>query len=116
MLLDKQHTDLGALRAVVVNSGNANAATGSRGLDDAAKMQGGAAIACGVSESGVAVASTGVIGVPLPMDAITRGTLAAAHALRADGDATSPRRSARPTRSRSASRSIVALGGRDACG
>ncbi|MGO9903033.1 MAG: bifunctional glutamate N-acetyltransferase/amino-acid acetyltransferase ArgJ [Solirubrobacteraceae bacterium] len=86
VLLNKQHADLGALRAVVVNSGNANAATGGRGLDDAAKMQGAAAIACGVSETAVAVASTGVIGVPLPMDAITRGTLAVAHALRADGD------------------------------
>lgn len=86
VLLTKQHTDLGGLRAVVVNSGNANAATGGRGIDDAAKMQGGAAIACGVSERVVAVASTGVIGVPLPMDAITRGTLAAAHELRADGD------------------------------
>jgi glutamate N-acetyltransferase/amino-acid N-acetyltransferase len=86
VLLTKQRTDLGALRAVVVNSGNANAATAGRGLDDAAKMQGAAAIACGVAERAVAVASTGVIGVPLPMDAVTRGTLAAAHELRAGGD------------------------------
>jgi glutamate N-acetyltransferase / amino-acid N-acetyltransferase len=86
VLVTKQRTDLGALRAVIVNSGNANAATGGRGLDDAAKMQGGAAIACGVSERMVAVASTGVIGVPLPVDRITRGTLAAARALRLDGD------------------------------
>jgi len=86
VLLTKQRTQLGALRAVVVNSGNANAATGNRGLEDAAKMQGSAAIACGVAESAVAVASTGVIGVPLPMDAITRGTLAAAHELREDGE------------------------------
>ncbi|MGO9754720.1 MAG: bifunctional glutamate N-acetyltransferase/amino-acid acetyltransferase ArgJ [Solirubrobacteraceae bacterium] len=86
VLLTQQHTDLGALRAVVVNSGNANAATGGRGRDDAAKMQGAAAIACGVSEQAVAVASTGVIGVPLPIDEIMRGTLAAAHQLRADGE------------------------------
>ncbi len=86
VLVTKRHTELGALRAVVVNSGNANAATGGRGLDDAAKMQGAAAIACGVSEKLVAVASTGVIGVPLPMDAITRGTLAASRELRADGE------------------------------
>jgi glutamate N-acetyltransferase/amino-acid N-acetyltransferase len=86
VLVTKRRTDLGALRAVVVNSGNANAATGGRGLDDAARMQGGAAIACGVSEKLVAVASTGVIGVPLPIDAITRGTLAAARELRADGE------------------------------
>jgi glutamate N-acetyltransferase/amino-acid N-acetyltransferase len=86
VLVTKERTDLGALRAVIVNSGNANAATGGRGLDDAAKMQGGAAIACGVSERAVAVASTGVIGVPLPVDKITHGTLAAARELRAEGD------------------------------
>jgi glutamate N-acetyltransferase/amino-acid N-acetyltransferase len=86
VLLTKQRTDLQCLRAVVVNSGNANAATGRRGLDDAAKMQGGAAMVCGVPENTVAVASTGVIGVPLPVDSITRGTAAARRELRADGD------------------------------
>jgi glutamate N-acetyltransferase / amino-acid N-acetyltransferase len=86
VLVTKQHCELGALRAVVVNSGNANAATGGRGTDDAAKMQGGAAMVCGVSEHHVAVASTGVIGVPLPMDRITHGTMGAFHELRGDGD------------------------------
>jgi glutamate N-acetyltransferase/amino-acid N-acetyltransferase len=86
ILLNKERATLDALRAVIVNSGNANAATGRRGLDDAAKMQGGAAIACGVDERRVAVASTGVIGVPLPVDRITQGTLAAMRALRPDGD------------------------------
>jgi glutamate N-acetyltransferase/amino-acid N-acetyltransferase len=76
-----------AIRAVVVNSGNANAATGRRGLDDAAKMQGAGAIASGVgSEDAVAICSTGVIGVPLPMDSITRGIAAAAKELRPDGE------------------------------
>jgi glutamate N-acetyltransferase/amino-acid N-acetyltransferase len=71
----------------VVNSGNANAATGRPGLEDAIKMQGAAAIATGVgSEQEVAVASTGVIGARLPMNAVTNGILAAAHALRADGE------------------------------
>jgi glutamate N-acetyltransferase / amino-acid N-acetyltransferase len=87
VLLCRERADLRALRAVLVNSGNANAATGSRGLHDAAKMQGGAALIAGVSEQHVAVASTGVIGVPLPTDLITRGTHALAHRLRADGDA-----------------------------
>ncbi len=86
VLLTRQRTRLDALRAVVVNSGNANAATGNRGLDDAAKMQGGAAQVCGIEPDQVAVASTGVIGVPLPMGPITRGTLAAGRELRADGD------------------------------
>jgi glutamate N-acetyltransferase / amino-acid N-acetyltransferase len=71
---------------VVVNSGNANAATGRPGLDDAAKMQGAGAIIAAAPERRVAVASTGVIGVPLPMDKITRGLTTAAHELAPDGD------------------------------
>ena len=87
VLVSRQRADLRALRAVLVNSGNANAATGARGLDDAAKMQGGAAMIAGVSERHVAIASTGVIGVPLPSDLIAKGTGALAHELRPDGDA-----------------------------
>ena len=87
VLLTMEHSKLDGLRAVVVNSGNANAATGRQGLDDAARMQGAAALATQVgAEQLVAVASTGVIGVPLPMDAITHGILAASRALRPDGD------------------------------
>jgi glutamate N-acetyltransferase/amino-acid N-acetyltransferase len=82
-----ERSTLSGLRAVVVNSGNANAATGRRGIEDAAKMQGAGSIAAGAPEGTVAVASTGVIGVPLPMDAVTRGIAAAANQLRADGDA-----------------------------
>jgi glutamate N-acetyltransferase/amino-acid N-acetyltransferase len=85
VLLNRERCRLGALRAVVVNSGNANAATGRPGFDNAAKMQGSGAIASGVAEDQVAVASTGVIGVPLPMPAITSGILAAAHSLSVDG-------------------------------
>jgi len=58
---------------VVVNSGNANAATGRRGLEDAARMQGAGAMVAGVPEDRVAIASTGVIGVHLPMEVIERG-------------------------------------------
>ena len=76
------------VRGVIVNSGNANTATGGQGLDNAAKMQGSAAIVSGVGDEAlVAVAATGVIGVQLPMDAVTRGILAAAGSLSADGDA-----------------------------
>ncbi len=87
VLLTQERTDLQALRAIIVNSGNANAATGGRGLDDAAKMQGGGALVARVPERQVAVASTGVIGVPLPMNMISRGVAAISHQLRADGDA-----------------------------
>src|SRR5215217_6062391 len=62
---------LSGVRAVVANSGNANAATGERGLEDARAMQALAAEALGVEAAEVAVASTGVIGVHLPMDKIS---------------------------------------------
>jgi glutamate N-acetyltransferase/amino-acid N-acetyltransferase len=87
VLLCRERARLGALRAVVVNSGNANAATGRPGFENAAKMQGMGALVAGVKEDQVAVCSTGVIGVPLPMEKITQGIVAAAHGLAADGDA-----------------------------
>ncbi|HEY3725680.1 MAG TPA: bifunctional glutamate N-acetyltransferase/amino-acid acetyltransferase ArgJ [Solirubrobacteraceae bacterium] len=87
VLLCTERCDLGALRAIVVNSGNANAATGRPGVDNAAKMQGAAALIAGAPENHVAVASTGVIGVPLPMDKISKGIVAASHALGPEGDA-----------------------------
>jgi glutamate N-acetyltransferase / amino-acid N-acetyltransferase len=87
VLLCQSRCRLDALRAVVANSGNANAATGNRGLEDAARMQGAGAMAAGVHEDRVAVASTGVIGVPMPMDGVPRGILGARSALDARGDA-----------------------------
>jgi glutamate N-acetyltransferase/amino-acid N-acetyltransferase len=86
VLVTMEGTVLTGLRAVVVNSGNANAATGVPGLEDAVKMQEAAGAAAGVPSNTVAVASTGVIGVPLPMDAISKGIESAAETLRPDGD------------------------------
>jgi glutamate N-acetyltransferase/amino-acid N-acetyltransferase len=86
VLVTRQRAQLHGLRAVAVNSGNANAATGGRGMDDAAKMQGAAAIAAGVPHDRVAVASTGVIGVPLDTHKVVSGLARAAARLRADGD------------------------------
>jgi glutamate N-acetyltransferase / amino-acid N-acetyltransferase len=86
VVVTKRRAALDGLRAVAVNSGNANAATGGRGLDDAAKMQGAAAIAAGVPHERVAIASTGVIGVPLDTQAILSGLLKAAGQLRPDGE------------------------------
>ena len=86
VVLCRERCRLDALGAVVVNSGNANAATGNRGLEDAARMQGAGAMAAGVREDRVAVASTGVIGVPMPMDGVTKGILAARGELAPDGD------------------------------
>ena len=76
----------GGVRAVVVNSGNANAATSERGVEDAREMQARAAAALGVKTSEVAVASTGVIGVHLPMDRIRSGISEAAADLTDEGD------------------------------
>jgi glutamate N-acetyltransferase / amino-acid N-acetyltransferase len=87
VLVTQERCNLGAIRAVVANSGNANAATGGRGLDDAAKMQGAGAIAAAVEADRVAVASTGVIGVPLDAQAVVSGLARACGELRPDGDA-----------------------------
>ncbi len=57
----------GFCQAILVNSGNANACTGTQGMADARRCGALAARALGVAEELVAVASTGVIGVPLPM-------------------------------------------------
>ncbi|MDW8155219.1 MAG: bifunctional glutamate N-acetyltransferase/amino-acid acetyltransferase ArgJ [Armatimonadota bacterium] len=76
----------GVARAVVVNSGNANACTGERGWQDAREMAERTAQALEVPAEQVLVASTGVIGVPLPMDAVRRGILLAAQSLSRSGD------------------------------
>ena len=54
----------GKLQAIIVNSGNANACTGMKGLQDAYEMRTLGAEHFGLKENYVAVASTGVIGVP----------------------------------------------------
>lgn len=63
----------GVLRAVLVNSGNANACTGEQGEADAYEMRSRFAEAIGVSTDHVAVASTGVIGENLKMDKVRSG-------------------------------------------
>src|SRR3990172_5942411 len=63
----------GVLRAVVVNSKVSNVATGHAGVDDARRMAAAAAAECGTTPDKVLVSSTGVIGVPLPIDKIEAG-------------------------------------------
>jgi glutamate N-acetyltransferase/amino-acid N-acetyltransferase len=72
-------------RGVVVNSGVANVAMGARGLRDAKRMTELAARAVGCAPEQMLVASTGVIGRPLPMARIRRGVALAAAALSASG-------------------------------
>jgi glutamate N-acetyltransferase/amino-acid N-acetyltransferase len=67
-----------AARAIVVNSGNANACTGERGREDAEAMAALTALTVGVPPGEVFVASTGRIGVLLPMANVKKGITAAA--------------------------------------
>jgi len=79
--VSRANIESGRIRAAVVNSGNANACTGARGLADARKMVEVTAHALGCSPADVIIASTGVIGVPLPMQVIVDGIKAAVNAL-----------------------------------
>jgi len=81
LVVTREAVENGGVRAVVANSGNANAATGERGIEDARIVQQLAAEALGLGAAEVAVASTGVIGVHLPMDRISSGIRAACGAL-----------------------------------
>ena len=73
ILLSMKNVGKGKVRAVVVNSGCANACTGDKGLKDAGDMAGFTAIKLGIRPSQVIVASTGVIGAGLPVDRIKAG-------------------------------------------
>ncbi|MGI9861108.1 bifunctional ornithine acetyltransferase/N-acetylglutamate synthase [Moorella naiadis] len=85
LLVTAEHLKSGGARAIVANSGNANACTGERGYRDAREMAAVTAAAVGCEPWQVVVASTGVIGVPLPMDKITAGIEAAAAGLAVEG-------------------------------
>jgi glutamate N-acetyltransferase / amino-acid N-acetyltransferase len=91
VLVSREHVASGRARAVVVNAGCANAATGDRGLADARETASLVAQAVGCRPDEVVVASTGVIGVPLPMDAVRSGVRAAAADLTREGGALAAR-------------------------
>jgi glutamate N-acetyltransferase/amino-acid N-acetyltransferase len=84
VIVTRNRSRIANLRAVVANSGNANAATGGQGMDVAAQMQGAAAMCAGVPEDQVAVASTGVIGVQLDASRVVKGLAAAREQLSGD--------------------------------
>jgi glutamate N-acetyltransferase/amino-acid N-acetyltransferase len=81
----RQVLQSGRLRAVVLNSGGANACTGPEGFGDTHATAEHAAAQLGVGAIDVAVASTGLIGVRLPMDKLLAGVTDAVKALAADG-------------------------------
>jgi glutamate N-acetyltransferase / amino-acid N-acetyltransferase len=86
VLVTRERCHLDRLRVILANSGCANAATGGRGLDDAAKTQGAAALAAGVNPAEVALASTGAISHLLPVDLVLKGLLEARPLLSREGD------------------------------
>ena len=73
LLLTREHLKNGKAQAIVANSGCANAATGPRGAENAVAMAKLAADKLGVEPKDVVVASTGVIGLQLPMERIAGG-------------------------------------------
>ena len=85
VLVSERHLADGRARAIVVNAGCANAATGEAGLADAREMAEMVAHTVGCPIEEVLVASTGVIGVRLPMDKVRAGIAEAGRRLSRDG-------------------------------
>ncbi|MGD9334487.1 MAG: bifunctional glutamate N-acetyltransferase/amino-acid acetyltransferase ArgJ [Desulfobacterales bacterium] len=85
VLLDMELVRSGSCRAVIVNSGNANCCTGEQGLRDAKTMAYLAASELGISNELVFVASTGVIGEPLPIEKIKAAIPDLVRSLQAEG-------------------------------
>ncbi len=73
VILSREHIGRAAPRAIVVNSGNANAAVGEQGIQDARETAERVAHKLNLRSEEVLVCSTGVIGVPMPMDIMRQG-------------------------------------------
>jgi glutamate N-acetyltransferase/amino-acid N-acetyltransferase len=91
VIVSREHLAADQARAVVVNAGCANAGTGASGLDDAREMAAVTAHTLGCRPWEVLVASTGVIGVRLPMDNVRAGIEGAAARLSREGGAAAAR-------------------------
>jgi glutamate N-acetyltransferase/amino-acid N-acetyltransferase len=84
VLVSREHLASGQCQAIICNSGNANACTGEAGLDAARRMARAAGAALGIDPGLVAVGSTGVIGVPLPVEKVEQAMPDLLRALSAD--------------------------------
>jgi glutamate N-acetyltransferase / amino-acid N-acetyltransferase len=104
----------GAVRAIVVNSGCANACTGDQGASDAREMTAATSRLVGCPVEQVLVASTGVIGVNLPMDKVRAGIPVAFHALGADQGPAAARAIMTTDLRPKESAARITIGGRDA--
>lgn len=88
VIVCRQRLASGRARAIVANSGNANAVTGEQGIRDAEEICSTVADLLGVDRQLVLICSTGIIGVRLPVDRIKRGIVEAVQTLSPDlGDA-----------------------------
>jgi glutamate N-acetyltransferase / amino-acid N-acetyltransferase len=85
VILSSSYLRSGKKKAFIINSGNANAATGERGLRDARRISAEAAVRLGVSPRQVLVFSTGIIGKFLPVEKITKGLGPLVEGLGGDG-------------------------------
>ena len=85
VILDRRRIKSGVCQAIIVNSGNANCCTGEKGIRDAEAMASMSAFELGISENLVLVASTGVIGEPLPIEKIKAAIPDLVGSLRPDG-------------------------------
>ncbi len=86
VILTEKHLKHGTLQAIIVNSGNANACTGKQGMSDAEQMAAATAAQFNISADKIAVSSTGVIGVPMPIEKITAGIEKIKSQLSTNGD------------------------------
>ncbi len=85
VLLDRERIRSGRARAILANSGNANAGTGETGYENACAMSAFAADKLGIPEHEVLVASTGIIGVDLPIGKVKAGMERLVRGLRPEG-------------------------------
>jgi len=110
---ERLHSTGGRARAVLTNSGQANACTGDRGLIDSLRATQALADRLGLDAEEVLICSTGVIGVPIPMDTLIAGVDPLVESLSPQGGGRLPPRSSLPIWSTSRSpwkRSWVAAG------
>lgn len=84
VILGRETIRGGRLRAIIANSKVSNVATGALGVDNARRMAAAAAAELGTSADRVLVSSTGVIGVPLPIEKIERGVVGMSAELQLD--------------------------------
>ena len=85
VLVSEQHLAVTSPRYLLINSGNANAGTGARGLEDANACCQQVAAHTGEQTEAILPFSTGVIGEPLPVDRIVKGIPQLVNELREDG-------------------------------